>query len=137
MRALIATLVWVSTCIAAPLAPDVKKDETYYSERLAQQIHGKAEHRLFDGSRVDIVTDTYAIEVDWAHKSLKWAEAIGQARYYARVTGKRPGVVLLRRFSRDETERANIHKCIIAAGDDVRVWVVDIEDVEAGESRLR
>ncbi|MFH1027609.1 MAG: hypothetical protein V1791_06370 [Pseudomonadota bacterium] len=36
----------------------------------------------------------YAVEVEYAHK---WAEAIGQSLYYSRMTGKKPGVVLIMR----------------------------------------
>jgi hypothetical protein len=47
---------------------------------------------LPDGTFADCVTATHAIEVDFAPK---WAEAIGQSLHYARVTQKRPGVLLI------------------------------------------
>jgi hypothetical protein len=50
------------------------------------------EYRLFDRTRVDCLTDNYAIEVDFAKK---WAEGIGQSLYYADVTGKIPAVGLI------------------------------------------
>jgi hypothetical protein len=50
------------------------------------------EYRLFDKTRVDCLTDDYAIEVDFAKK---WAESVGQSLYYADVTGKNPGVGLI------------------------------------------
>lgn len=54
---------------------------------LAARWKGGVEHQLRDDgdgqfagrSRIDIVTDHYVYEVDWAHK---WPEAIGQAKYY-------------------------------------------------------
>jgi len=49
---------------------------------------GAVEHRLHDGTRVDILTATHAIEADWSHK---WAEAVGQSLYYSLITGKKPG----------------------------------------------
>ena len=45
-----------------------------------------------DGTRCDILTDTHAIEVDFADK---WAEAIGQSLNYAMQTGKKAGIVLV------------------------------------------
>jgi hypothetical protein len=55
-------------------------------------LDGVTEYRLDDGTRVDILTDDYAIEVDWA---TKWAESVGQCLYYAEKTGKRPMSLLL------------------------------------------
>ena len=45
-----------------------------------------------DGTRCDILTDTHAIEVDFADK---WAEAISSIRNYAMQTGKKAGIVLV------------------------------------------
>ena len=47
-----------------------------------------------DGTRCDILTDTYAIEVDFADK---WSEAIRQSLNYATQTGKKAGIVLVRK----------------------------------------
>ncbi|WP_171018846.1 hypothetical protein ACONUD_00725 [Microbulbifer harenosus] len=41
---------------------------------------GVAEYVLPDRTRVDCLTETHAMEFDFAPK---WAEAIGQALYYA------------------------------------------------------
>ena len=53
---------------------------------------GQIEYVLPDRSRVDCLTDTHAIEIDFADK---WAESIGQALYYASETGRKPGVALI------------------------------------------
>lgn len=47
------------------------------------------EYILADKTRVDCLTNEYAIEVDFAQK---WAEAIGQSLYYAHMTGKKPAI---------------------------------------------
>ena len=73
-------------------------------ERLAPAYGAKTEVRLWDGSRVDLLSDTHAWEVDYAAKH---HEAVGQALYYSLVTGKRPGVVLL---VRDGDERF-VYRC--------------------------
>jgi len=53
---------------------------------------GQIEYRLPDKSRVDCLTDEYAIEYDWAKKH---DECIGQALRYAVVTGRKPACVLI------------------------------------------
>ena len=50
------------------------------------------EYVLPDKTRVDCLTDEYAIEVEFAEK---WAESIGQSLYYSLVTGKKAGVYLI------------------------------------------
>lgn len=54
--------------------------------------NGYIEFVLPDKTRVDCLTDEYAIEYDYAKK---WAESIGQALYYAKKTGKKPAVALI------------------------------------------
>lgn len=63
-------------------------------ERDYQLSHckGKVEHVLPDRTRVDCLTDTHAIEYDFARN---WAEAIGQSLHYAFQTNERAGVVLI------------------------------------------
>lgn len=68
---------------------NVKKNEKYYQTRMCQELGGKMEYVLPDKTRVDCLTDEYAIEVDFAKK---WAEAIGQSLYYAQITGKKPAI---------------------------------------------
>jgi hypothetical protein len=63
--------------------------ESWYVE---QSCLGKIEVRLSDRTRVDCLTERYAIEYDFTHK---WAEAIGQALHYSLMTGKRAGIVLI------------------------------------------
>jgi hypothetical protein len=57
-----------------------------------ETCNGVMEYRLDNGCRVDCLTDEYAIEYDFANK---WAEAVGQALYYAEKTGKKPAIVLI------------------------------------------
>jgi hypothetical protein len=50
------------------------------------------EQYLLDRTRVDCLTDEYAIEVDFARK---WAESVGQSLYYAYMTEKKPAVGII------------------------------------------
>jgi len=70
----------------------VHHKEKYYQTKLCNKLDGVMEYRLRDRTRVDCLTDDYAIEVDFAKK---WAESIGQSLYYADMTGKKPAVGLI------------------------------------------
>jgi hypothetical protein len=66
--------------------------EAQHATQIAEELKGKTEVVLWDRTRVDILTKEYAYEVDWASK---WAESIGQSLYYAELTGRKPGIILL------------------------------------------
>jgi hypothetical protein len=66
--------------------------ERYYQLAWCVEHEGQLEVVLKDGTRCDCLTDTHAIEFDFANK---WAEGIGQALHYASMTGKRAGLVLI------------------------------------------
>lgn len=79
---LVATLL--STELSAREHP-----ESWYQD---QYCTGKKEVVQDDKTRIDCLTSHYAIEYDFANK---WAEGIGQALHYGRMTGKQPGLVLI------------------------------------------
>jgi hypothetical protein len=79
--------------------PTAGDRETVWSEYLAGVVAGEAEYRLPNGSRVDILTDDVAWEVEWSDK---WEESIGQSLFYGIATDRRPGVWLLLRGEFDE-----------------------------------
>ena len=59
----------------------------------AQKLHGgKIEVILSDGSRVDLLTDTHAFEIE---KASNWKEAVGQTLHYAKVSKRQPGIILV------------------------------------------
>lgn len=68
--------------------------ESYYQEKLCAGMELEVE--LANGARVDCVSETHAIEVDFTED---WAEALGQALLYAAATGKRPGIILVCRLA--------------------------------------
>ena len=88
IRALLVLLVLIpSISFASHLYAEKEYQNTW-----CKKVNGITEYRLADGTRVDCLTDQYAIEFDFAQK---WAEGIGQALYYADMTGRLPGVVLI------------------------------------------
>ena len=54
--------------------------------------NGITEYKNQDYTRVDCLTETHAVEFDFANK---WHESIGQALHYSVMTGKRAKVVLI------------------------------------------
>lgn len=60
--------------------------ESYYQNEFCT---GKTEYVLPDRTRIDCLTDNYAIEVDFAEK---WYQAIGQSMYYAKYYNDTLGV---------------------------------------------
>ena len=93
MIALTFTIALLFTSqLTSQLALPTTPRETDVVKQIAPRYNARVEVRLWDATRVDMLSDDTAWEVDWAKK---WAEGIGQALYYAAVTGKRPGLVLL------------------------------------------
>ena len=66
--------------------------ESSYQHAWCSAHNGIEEYKNTDFTRVDCLTDTHAIEFDFAEK---WAESIGQALHYSFMTGKKAKVVLI------------------------------------------
>ena len=82
-------LILLSSSFAA--TADQAHDEKWYVNDWCSGT-GQVEFILPDRTRCDCLTDTHAIEFDFASK---FYEAIGQSLYYSMQTGKRAGVVLI------------------------------------------
>lgn len=67
-------------------------NERYYQNKWCNQWNGRQEVKLYDNTRVDCITQTYAVEFDFTKK---WAECFGQATHYADLTNKKPAYLLL------------------------------------------
>ena len=66
--------------------------EKYYQDIWCKEQKGQTEISLIDGTRIDCLTSTHAVEFDFASK---WAEAIGQSLHYSRMSKKQAGIVLI------------------------------------------
>ena len=69
-----------------------KHHEASYQRAWCLMQNGVEEYENKDKTRVDCLTATHAVEFDFANK---WAESIGQALHYQKMTGKRAKVVLI------------------------------------------
>lgn len=100
--------------------------EKEYQNHWCSLNNGTAEYRLPDKSRVDCVTDSYAIEFDFTNK---WAEAIGQALFYANELNKIPGIVLIsERGNKDLKYIDRVNKVADKLG--IMVWIIKPEDLK-------
>lgn len=78
------------TCIQGySQSPDWNENE--HADFIQTLIGGEREHSVESG-RIDLLTDEYAFEIEWANK---WKDAIGQAIWYGLQTNKKPGIILL------------------------------------------
>ena len=98
---LIIVLLTISPTIAVPFEYKYSKNwkyvyhkhnESSYQHAYCSAVGGVEEYVLSDRTRVDCLTDTHAIEFDFADKKY---EAVGQALHYAVMTDKKPGIVLI------------------------------------------
>lgn len=85
--------------------------ERDFQTLIQAQIGGVAEYVLDDGTRVDLLLPTKAIEIDWQEK---WAEAVGQAIYYGGKTGRAPSVILLGKDSKVSVYQSRVRFCGVA-----------------------
>ncbi len=76
-----------------------KNEKLTEKDYVNNYCEGIKEFVLPDKTRVDCLTNEYAIEFDYAKK---WAESIGQSLYYAKMTGKKPAVALILSSSEDK-----------------------------------
>lgn len=105
-----------------------KQRESYYQKRLGNLMNGKVEVLLDDKTRVDVLTDTFAIEVDFAEK---WSESVGQALYYAEKLNKKPGILLVINGRNDDKYINRLMTVAYKHG--ITVWIMDYNDDSWGK----
>lgn len=71
--------------------------ESLWRDELSRRWKGRTEQRI-EGGRIDVLTDRYAVEVEFPHK---WHEGLGQALHYANASGKQ-GVLAVIAYARGE-----------------------------------
>lgn len=101
-----------------------KRDEAYYQNVAAEACGGETEVHMPDGSRCDIVTEDFAIEVDF---SRKFKEAVGQSLNYAFQSNKRAGIVLI---IDEPTDSLKLMSLIEHFDLPITVWTIDTETLK-------
>lgn len=117
---LIAAVVYCSTYPFKD--PDFEPQEKYREKDYVNAYcKGITEYRLPDRTRVDCLTDEYAIEFDWGKK---WAESIGQSLYYAKITGKKPAVAIIIKSPKEQRYIERIK----AVDKNITIFVIKAQD---------
>lgn len=125
LAALLA-LILLGPCALPAQARHLHKERVYQDIWCAKH-HGQTEVRLRGGLRIDCLTDTHAVEADFA---AKWAEAVGQCVAYANATGKRPGILLILERPSDKRHLAKLRRAIRGAKLGIRVWTITPRSVK-------
>ncbi len=99
----------------------IKKSHLKEADYVNMYCKGIIEYQLPDRTRVDCLTDEYAIEYDWAKK---WAESIGQAMYYSAMTGRKPAVAII---IKNPYERVYIER-IKKANPNIQIFEIKTEN---------
>ncbi len=111
--------LWLLVMLLLGLVAGARERE--YQVAFARRHRGQVEYVLSDGTRVDILTATHAIEVDFAKK---WAEAVGQALHYAAMTKRRAGILLILQKPSDQRYVKRVEALIRHLKLKVKVWTV-------------
>ncbi len=82
---------------------------------------------LSDRTRVDCLTETYAVEVDFARK---WAEALGQALYYSARTGKKAGILIIIESPPEARYLKRLRFAIEKSNLPIKVWLIRPNDLK-------
>lgn len=99
--------------------------EKEYQRIWCSQNSGKLEYKLPDSTRIDCLTQDYAIEFDFAPK---WAESVGQSLYYAICTHKKPAVVLIMENAAKDYKYL-VRLMTIAKLYGIKVWTMEPSDI--------
>lgn len=118
-------LMITSLLLAAPVLAAHPYPERAYADAWCAEAKGEREHLLRDDTRVDCLTKNYAVEFDFADK---WAESIGQALHYGRLTGEKPAIVLIIEKEADWEHYWKVKKLGKKKG--VKVWYIEPEYLE-------
>ena len=109
-----------------PLTLLAKLPERYYQDKFALEINGETEVVTGDGTRCDILTETHAIEVDFARK---WGEAIGQSLNYSFQLNRRAGILLILESPSDRRHLIRVNSIIQNFNLPIDVWEISAEDM--------
>lgn len=120
---LLLFLVVTATAISGCFGSSVLHEKDY-QRHWCKKHKGELEHRLSDGTRVDCLTREYAVEVEYAPK---WAEAVGQSLFYAKMTGRKAGIVLIMTERGDERFAKRLRE--VASAEKIKVWTIRPDNV--------
>lgn len=109
----------LSAFLVHPLIAKPRHSEKWYQGKVAAILQGRMEVNVSDG-RIDVLTATHAIEVEFASK---WKQSIGQALWYSMQTGRSAGIVLvIEDEKRDLPYAIRLESIVLSQRLPVKVW---------------
>ncbi|MDM8557769.1 hypothetical protein [Candidatus Parabeggiatoa sp. HSG14] len=115
------TVIMVSLLTAYSVHAKRVHHEKWYQEQWCQEQGGEMEVVLKDATRCDCITDTHAVEMDFADN---WYAAVGQSSHYSLQTGKRAGIVLILESPDDKTHWERLINLVDKSELSIDVWAV-------------
>jgi hypothetical protein len=122
------TLITFTVILASLLTSNVvhakrEHPENFYQKQWCQEHNGELEVTMKDGTRCDCVTETHAVEVDFADN---WYAAVGQSTHYSIQTGKPAGIVLILESPDDKRHLDRLINLVDKSALSINVWTVGI-----------
>jgi len=122
-------LLIIFVLLLASLTSYSQQLERYYRNGFATIMNGQQDVRIpSTGRRVDIVTDTFAIEVDFAEK---WSQSVGQTLYYSEKLNKKAGILLVVNGMFDDRYVKRLMS--VAYKHNITVWIMDYNNDSWGK----
>jgi hypothetical protein len=117
-------LVFVFVCLAVyaninEAFAGTRFSESHYQREWCGDHGGEIESINDDRTRTDCLTDTHAIEFDFARK---FYQAIGQSLHYSLQTGKKAGIVLIIEKPEEIKYLIKLKNIIDHFSLDIKVW---------------
>ena len=101
--------------------------ESVYQKSWCNKRGGVTEYRLNDNTRVDCLLPDMAVEFDFANK---WAECIGQAIYYGKMTNRQAACVLImERGEKDLKYLKRLRRAAYRKGVNLRTFTIKPEQI--------
>ena len=107
------------TLLFIPISALARPVESWYQQVWCEGVGGEVEYRLPDGRRIDCLTQTHAIEIEFARK---WPEAIGQSLSYSMMTERQAGIVLLLNSKQEFTYWMRLNDVVQHYNLPIRLW---------------
>lgn len=123
----ILTLLILGLLIQPVQAKHVYLEKDYQDLWAKNHVGSITEYHLDDESRVDIMYQDYAIEVEFAYKVY---ESIGQSLYYGYKTGKKPAIVFIIEDDSKATKEAYNKLKYLTSRLGIQYWVMTPKDMK-------
>jgi hypothetical protein len=95
--------------------------EDFYKRKWCTEQHGAIDVKITDGTAADCITSTHVVEFQLAPN---WSDAIGRSLYYCRETGKKAGIVLIIKDSKDLDDWKRLNAIIEHFHLPIDVWKI-------------